>query len=217
MILAIDIDVITLQFLITAFVVVITPGTGVVYTLAIGLGRGQRASFWAAFGCTLGIIPHMTAAILGLAAVLHSSALLFNVVKFLGVAYLLWLAWGALRENGALHIDGDSLSASDRAASGPRIALRGALINILNPKLSLFFLALLPPFLSGAAATATAEMILLGLVFMALTFLVFLLYGVFASAARSWLLSSQRAMAWLNRSFAAVFALLAGRLAFERA
>ncbi|MEL6596979.1 MAG: LysE family transporter, partial [Pseudomonadota bacterium] len=97
------------------------------------------------------------------------------------------------------------------------IARRGALINILNPKLSIFFLALLPPFLSGNPATATAEMLLMGGIFMALTFAVFVLYGVFAAAARAKLLQSTRIMAWLNRSFAAVFAALAIRLAFERA
>ncbi|MEL6960389.1 MAG: LysE family translocator [Pseudomonadota bacterium] len=200
------------QFLVTALVVVLAPGTGVVYTLALGLGRGRRASLWAALGCTFGIVPHLAAATLGLAAVLHTSAVLFNIVKFAGVAYLLWLAWGALRSGGALRVDPDR-----QQEPGLRIARRGALINILNPKLSIFFLALLPPFLSGNAATATAEMVLLGSVFMAMTFAVFCLYGIFAASVRSWLLASERAMAWLNRTFAAVFGGLALRLAFERA
>ncbi|GGX44700.1 lysine transporter LysE [Tateyamaria omphalii] len=200
------------QFFLTAFVVVIAPGTGVIYTLALGLGQGRRAAIWAALGCTVGILPHLAAAILGLAAVLHTSALLFNVVKFAGVAYLLWLAWGSLREGGALNI------ASERCAeAGWRVARRAALINILNPKLSIFFLALLPPFLSGNTATATNEMAILGLVFMAMTFAVFLLYGTFAALARQWILGSEVAMRWLSRSFAAIFAALAGRLALERA
>ena len=203
---------ISLQFLLTAFIVVIAPGTGVIYTLAIGLGRGRRAAVWAAFGCTLGIVPHLAMAALGLAAVLHASALLFQVVKFAGVAYLLWLAWQALRAGGSLRVG------EDRAAEpGWRTARRGALINILNPKLSIFFLALLPPFLSGAPETATAEMVQLGALFMALTFAVFILYGVFAAAAREWVLTSERAMRWFNRGVAAAFALLAARLAAERA
>lgn len=202
----------SIQFLLTAFVVVIAPGTGVIYTLALGLGQGRRAALWAALGCTIGIVPHLLAATLGVAAVLHASALLFNIVKFAGVAYLLWLAWGALREGGAL-----SVSATRTADAGWRIARRGALINILNPKLSIFFLALLPPFLSGAPETATAEMLAMGAVFMGMTFAVFVLYGVFAAAARTWLLGSERVMRWLNRSFAGIFALLAGRLALERA
>lgn len=203
---------ITLQFLATALVVVIAPGTGVIYTLALGLGQGRRAALWAALGCTFGIVPHLAAATLGLAAVLHTSAVLFTVMKWAGVAYLLYIAWQTLKEGGAL-----SVNATSTQQSGWQIARRGALINILNPKLSIFFLALLPPFLSGVPASATSEMALLGAVFMGMTFAVFILYGVFAAAARHWLLGSTRVMTWLNRSFAAIFAALAGRLAFERA
>lgn len=203
---------ISFQFLLTAFVVVLAPGTGVIYTLALGLGQGRRAALWAALGCTLGIVPHLLAATLGLAAILHTSAVLFTVIKWAGVAYLLYLAWQMLKTGGSLSV------AADRAPdAGWRIARRGALINILNPKLSIFFLALLPPFLSDNVATATAEMALLGAVFMAMTFAVFVLYGCFAAVARTWLLGSERVMRWLNRSFAAIFAALAGRLALERA
>ena len=203
---------ISLQFLLTAFVVVIAPGTGVIYTLALGLGQGRRAALAAATGCTFGIVPHLLAAIFGVAAILHTSALLFTIVKFAGVAYLLWLAYQALASGGALSINPERSRDTDW-----RIAKRGALINILNPKLSIFFLALLPPFLSGNPGTVTAEMIVLGGVFMAMTFGVFVLYGFFAAAARDRLLQSARIMRWLNRGFAAVFAALAGRLALERA
>lgn len=203
---------ITFQFLLTAFVVVIAPGTGVIYTLAIGLGQGRRAAMIAALGCTLGIVPHLGAAALGLAAVLHASAVLFQIVKFAGVAYLLYLAWQALKSGGALAVD-----AERKSEAGWRTARRGLLINVLNPKLSIFFLALLPPFLSGAPEAATLEMVTLGAVFMGLTFVVFCLYGAFAAAARDMLLGSERAMRWLNRGFAAIFAALAGRLALERA
>lgn len=202
----------SLQFLLTAFVVVIAPGTGVIYTLAIGLGQGRRAAIAAAAGCTLGIVPHLAAAALGLAALLHASALAFQVVKVAGVAYLLWLAWQALKSDGALSV------APDRSATPfAVIARRGALINILNPKLSIFFLALLPPFLSGNPATATAEMVGMGAVFMALTFGVFVGYGLFADAVRSRLFNRPGVLRWLNRSFAGLFAALAARLAVERA
>ncbi|MEM6384988.1 MAG: LysE family translocator [Pseudomonadota bacterium] len=203
---------ISLQFLATALVVVVIPGTGVVYTLALGLGQGRRAALAAAAGCTFGIVPHLLAVLFGLAAILHTSAVLFTIVKFAGVAYLLYLAYSALASDGALSIQPDK-----RPVAMRRIATRGALINILNPKLSIFFLALLPPFLSGNVATVTQEMILLGAVFMALTFIVFVLYGIFAAAARDRLLQSKRAMRWLNRSFAVIFAALAARLATERA
>lgn len=202
----------SLQFLLTALVVVVAPGTGVIYTLAIGLGQGRWPSIWAALGCTIGIVPHLLAATLGLAAVLHTSAVLFNIVKFAGVAYLLWLAWQAVKSGGALTVSAERIT-----ESGLRFARRGALINILNPKLSIFFLALLPPFLSGNPATATLEMAAMGGIFMLMTFGVFVLYGVFAAAARTWLLGSERVMRWLNRSFAGLFAALAGRLVLERA
>ncbi|MFS4581267.1 LysE family translocator [Phaeobacter sp. C3_T13_0] len=204
---------ISLHFLITAFVVVLAPGTGVIYTLALGLGQGPRAAVWAAFGCTIGILPHLAAAILGLAAVLHASALLFQAVKIAGVLYLLYLAWQMVRADGALSVS----AASPTQQSGLRIAQRGALINILNPKLSVFFLALLPPFLSGDATSATLEMVVLGTIFMAMTFSVFVLYGLFAAQARTLILGSNTVVKWLNRSFAALFAALAARLAMERA
>jgi len=203
---------VTLQFLLTAFVVVIAPGTGVIYTLALGLGQGRRASVAAAFGCTFGIVPHLLAAIFGLAAILHTSAILFTAVKFAGVGYLLYLAWQAVRSDGDLAIQPKRSRDADW-----RIAHQGALINILNPKLSIFFLALLPPFLSGSPATATSEMIAMGAIFMAMTFAVFVAYGVFAAAARDYLLKGERVVQWLSRGFAAIFAALAGRLALERA
>ena len=203
---------ITAQYLLTALVVVLAPGTGVIYTLAMGLGQGRRAALWAALGCTFGIVPHLAAATLGLAAVLHTSALLFQIVKFAGVAYLLYLAWQMLRSDGTLSVNG-----TQPAQNGWRTARRGALINILNPKLSIFFLALLPPFLSGNPANVTAEMALLAAVFMALTFAVFVIYGLFAARARDAILGSERVLKWLNRSFAAIFVGLAGKLALERA
>jgi len=200
------------EFLLTALVVVLAPGTGVIYTLATGLTLGKRAAIAAAFGCTLGIVPAMLAAILGLAAVLHTSALAFQVVKFAGVAFLLYLAWQTLRDRGAL-----SLDQAPRAKTLRKIATRGALINILNPKLSIFFLAFLPQFLSGTPNTATLEMLTFGGTFMAMTFVVFVLYGTFAATARDRMLSSPRAMIWMRRSFAATFAGLGLKLALEKA
>src|SRR6187397_3349864 len=95
----------SIEFLITSLVVIVSPGTGVLYTLAAGLSRGSRASIVAAFGCTIGIVPHMAAAIMGLAALLHTSALAFQTFKYLGVAYLLYMAWNTLREHGALRVE----------------------------------------------------------------------------------------------------------------
>jgi threonine/homoserine/homoserine lactone efflux protein len=201
------------EFLITTFIVVASPGTGVIYTLAAGLSRGARASVIAAFGCTLGIIPHMAAAITGLAAVLHASAVAFEAIKFLGVAYLLFLAWSTLREQGALRIDTEAPPRSAR-----QVVLEGILINILNPKLSIFFLAFLPQFVDTGSATAVPQMLGLSAVFMLVTFVVFAIYGVFAAAVREHIVSRPRVLTWMRRTFAAAFVALGLRLALtERA
>ena len=139
-------------FLVTSLIVIVSPGTGVLYTLAAALTRGSRASIAAAFGCTLGIVPHIAAAMLGLAAVLHASALAFAALKWCGVVYLLYLAWQALRETGALAVD------ARRSRSAGRVIITGFLINILNPKLSIFFLAFLPQFIAAdESAPADAD------------------------------------------------------------
>ncbi len=198
----------SIEFLITSLVVVIVPGTGVLYTLAYGLSRGAVGSIYAAFGCTLGIIPHLLSAILGLAALLHASAVAFQAVKFCGVAYLLYMAWSALREKGALSVE----RKVDRR-SGREIIVKGALINILNPKLSMFFLAFLPQFVSGAEEGATWKMVGLGGVFMVMTLVVFIVYGLFAAAVRNHIVTRPAVMAWIRRIFAGTFVALSAKLA----
>ena len=195
-------------FLLTSLIVVASPGTGVLYTLAVALTRGGRASVAAAFGCTLGIIPAMLAAILGLAAVLHTSALAFAALKWCGVLYLLYMAWQALRETGAL-----SVEASTEAKSGKQVVLTGFLINILNPKLSIFFLAFLPQFIAVDDAHPLLRLLELSSVFMAMTFAVFVLYGLCAAGVRDRIVSRPRVMAWMRRAFAGGFTLLGARLA----
>ena len=197
------------EYLLTSLIVVLLPGTGVIYTLAWGLGRGARAASWAALGCTFGIVPHIVASIVGLAALLHASALAFQIVKYLGVAYLLYMAWSVLRQSGPLQVAEEK---SEPAVL--RIVLNGFLLNILNPKLWLFFLAFLPQFVPAAAVNPTLDMLMLALVFMALTFVVFIGYGLFAAATRSYLAAKPQAMTWLRRSFAGAFGLLGLRLAF---
>jgi len=197
------------EFWITTFIVVASPGTGAVYTIATGLGRGGKASVVAAFACTLGIIPHLIAAMMGLAALLHTSALLYDTVKYAGVAYLLWMAWQTLQEKGAMRIDGD---ASPRTVV--RVMVDGIALNLLNPKLSIFFVAFLPQFTDKAAASPLLEMLALSAVFMAMTFVVFAIYGLFAAAMRDHVVGRPKVMLWLRRSFAAAFGALAVRLAF---
>jgi threonine/homoserine/homoserine lactone efflux protein len=199
----------SIEFLITSLIVVISPGTGVLFTLAAGLSRGSRASVVAAFGCTLGIVPHMAAAILGLAALLHTSALAFQTLKYLGVAYLLYMAWHALKETGALRIDQEVSARSDM-----QVTVTAVLINILNPKLSIFFLAFLPQFVSADEPQPLSRMVTLSLVFMLMTFVVFVGYGLFAAAIRNHIISRPRVLTWMRRTFAAAFATLGAKLAF---
>ncbi|MEM1316821.1 MAG: LysE family translocator [Pseudomonadota bacterium] len=198
----------TNEFLLTSLVVVLLPGTGVIYTLAVGLGRGFWPAVIAALGCTLGIVPHLIASIVGLAALLHASAVAFQIIKYLGVAYLFYMAWSVIRDGGSLDVE-----PSKGMASATRLVRDGIALNVLNPKLSIFFLAFLPQFVAPDSPAPTVKLIGLALVFMAMTFAVFVIYGAAASAARDYVISRPVVMAWLKRSFAAAFGLLGLRLA----
>ncbi|RWN55882.1 MAG: LysE family translocator [Mesorhizobium sp.] len=198
----------SIEFLLTSLIVVASPGTGVLYTLSAGLSRGARASIIAAVGCTLGIIPHMAAAITGLAALLHTSALAFETLKYLGVAYLLYMAWNTLKESGSLNVGQD---VAPRTTG--KVITSGILINILNPKLSIFFFAFLPQFVSTTEPHALSKMLELSSVFMLLTFIVFVGYGIFAASIRSHVVSRPMVLTWMRRTFAGAFVALGAKLA----
>ncbi|MEP4197461.1 MAG: LysE family translocator [Aliishimia sp.] len=198
----------TPEFLLTSLVVVLLPGTGVIYTLAIGLGHGFRASMAAALGCTLGIVPAAIASIIGLAALLHTSALAFQVIKYLGVAYLFYMAWKILKDDTVMEV-----SENKDKMGYVRIATTGTLLNVLNPKLSLFFLAFLPQFVSPSATHPTASLVWLAIVFMTMTFAVFVIYGAFASYARDYVIKRPSVMTWIKRCFAGTFGFLGAKLA----
>jgi threonine/homoserine/homoserine lactone efflux protein len=199
---------ITFDFLLTSLVVVLIPGTGVLFTVSTGLTRGRRASVFAALGCTAGILPHLLAAVLGLAAVLHMSAVAFQALKLAGAAYLLFLAYATWHDKAALAVDSAQL-----AASAGSLVTRAFLLNILNPKLSIFFLAFLPQFVTPGAESPLAQMLTLSAVFMAMTFVVFVAYGLLANAFRHAVIESPRVQAWLRRGFSAAFAGLGANLA----
>jgi threonine/homoserine/homoserine lactone efflux protein len=199
----------SIEFLLTSLIVVASPGTGVLVTLAAGLSRGARAAIVAAFGCTLGIVPHMLAAITGLAALLHTSAVAFEFIKYAGVAYLLYMAWMTLRERGTLRVKADDAPRPDQ-----EVIVSAILVNILNPKLSIFFFAFLPQFVDAGEATPLLRMMELSSVFMLMTFVVFVAYGVFAASVRRQVISRPRVLAWMRRTFAAAFAALGAKLAF---
>lgn len=201
----------SLAFIITALLVCLAPGIGVVYTLSVTLAQGLRAGIWAAFGCSAATLVHLGVAMAGLAAALHSSALVFQAIKYAGVAYLLWMAWGAARGTGGL-----SFSAKEApATSTPRLIWRGVMLNLLNPKLPMFFMAFLPQFM--APTDGTLVMAQLGAAFAAMTFGTFVFYALLAASGRTALLGSERAMTWLRRAFAASFAALGFKLALQDA
>lgn len=198
------------DFLLTSLVVVLIPGTGVLFTVSTGIFLGRRASVFAALGCTAGIVPHLVAAILGLAAVLHMSALAFQTLKLAGAAYLLYLAWATWKDRDALTVGTTALRANARD-----LVVKAFLLNILNPKLSIFFLAFLPQFIAPDTPSPLPQMLVLSGVFMAMTFVVFVIYGFLANAFRALVIDSSRVQAWLRRSFSAVFAGLGLNLAFS--
>ncbi len=199
---------VSVEFLLTTLVVCITPGTGVLYTMAAGLSRGARASVIAAIGCTLGIVPHMVAAITGLAALLHASATAFQVLKYLGVAYLLYMAWSTWRDKGTLTVERDT-----EARPPLKVIVSGIVINILNPKLTIFFFAFLPQFVGGTEENAFLHMVELSAVFMLLTLVVFIGYGGFAAGIRRYVISRPAVLTWMRRVFAGAFVALGIRLA----
>lgn len=199
----------SIEFLLTSLVVVVTPGTGALYTMRTGIAQGRRASVVAAFGCTLGILPQLVAAISGLAALLNAGAVAFQVIKYLGIAYLLYMAFTTVRDKGGLTVE------SGAAPRSPCRLIRSAiLLNVLNPKLTVFFYAFLPQFVRPGSQDAVPAMVGLSAVFMALTFVVFTGYGWFAAAVRDRIISRPGVRAWLGRAFAGAFVAMAAELVF---
>jgi threonine/homoserine/homoserine lactone efflux protein len=203
---------ITLDFLITSLIVVLIPGTGVLFTISTALLHGRRASLHASLGCTLGIVPHLVATVLGLAAVMHTSALLFQTLKIAGVAYLLYLAWATWRDRSAFAVQADT---EREAVTARALIVKALLLNVLNPKLTIFFLAFLPQFVHADAPAPLRQMLVLSGVFMAMTYVVFIVYGLLAHGFRTAVIESPKVQAWLRRSFAAAFAGLGAQLAFS--
>ena len=201
---------ISLQFLITSLIVVLIPGTGVVFTISTGITQGRRASVFAAIGCTAGIVPHLLATVLGLAAVMHASAVAFQTLKYAGVAYLFFLAYASWRDKAAF-----AVSDTPSANSAWTLIVRAFLLNILNPKLTIFFLAFLPQFVEHGAASPLAQLLVLSSVFMAMTFVVFVVYGFLAHAFRTLVIESPTVQTGLRRGFAAAFAGLGINLALS--
>ena len=201
---------ISLEFLITSLIVVLIPGTGVVFTVSTGIIQGRKASVFAALGCTAGIVPHLLATVLGLSAVMHTSAIAFQTLKFAGVAYLFYLAFAAWRDKAAFAIE-----TKPSASTAAGLVVRAFLLNILNPKLTIFFLAFLPQFVEPNSTAPLAQLLLLSAVFMAMTFAVFVLYGFLAHFFRRAVVESPRVQSCLRYGFASAFAALGTNLALS--
>ena len=199
---------VSLQFLITSLIVVLIPGTGVIYTVSTGLTQGKKASLYVALGCTLGIVPHLLATILGLAALMHTSAVAFQILKWAGVAYLFYVAWGTWRDKSAFQLD-DNPSKSHALG----LISKAILMNVLNPKLTIFFLAFLPQFIPANSTHVLAPMLLLSAIFMLMTLAVFVVYGLLAHTFRHFVVESARVQTFLRYGFTAAFIGLASKLA----
>ncbi len=200
---------VSIKFLVTSMIVVLVPGTGVIFTVSTGITQGRRASFYAALGCTAGVLPHLLATILGLAAIMHTSALAFQTVKYAGVAYLLYVSYATWHDRSAFVLD-----ETPSKSTAISLVVKAFLMNILNPKLTIFFLAFLPQFVHPDAAGPLPQLLLLSGVFMAMTFTVFVAYGLLAHAFRQLVIESRTVQEWMRRSFAAAFAGLGIHLAF---
>ncbi len=198
----------SMEFLVTSLIVVVLPGTGVIFTVSTGLTAGRRSSIFAALGCTAGIVPHLVASVFGLAAILHASSVAFQTLKYLGVIYLAYLAWTMWRESGVLEFDREP---RDRGAL--KTTATAFLINILNPKLSIFFLAFLPQFVPRDATSPISHMLLLSAIFMLMTLAVFVAYGLFANFVRSYISGSPRVVQWIQRAFSGIFVAMGIKLA----
>jgi threonine/homoserine/homoserine lactone efflux protein len=199
------------EYLATSLVVVLIPGTGVVYTVSSAMAGGRNRGFIAAVGCTLGIVPHMVAAMLGLSGVMQAGAAAFEVVRWVGVVYLAYMGISMIRNGGALQLDNeDSNEPTDTSLT---IIRRGVLLNLLNPKLTVFFFAFLPQFLDTAPRLLDPRLVILGAIFMAITLVVFLGYAYASAAVRDQVLQSPRVMQWVQRSLGALLLGFAARLA----
>jgi threonine/homoserine/homoserine lactone efflux protein len=200
----------SVEFLLTSLVVVLIPGTGVLYTVSSSIGGGWRRGLFAAIGCTLGIVPHMLAAMLGLSAIMQAGSVVFEVVRYAGVIYLVFMGFSMIRDAGVLPLDDGNASIDPM---GP-VVWRGILLNVLNPKLTVFFFAFLPQFLDASPGLLDPKLIGLGGIFMLMTLVVFAVYALASAAIRDLVLAAPVARRWIERALGALLIGFAARLAF---
>ncbi len=200
---------ISFEFLVTSLIIVLIPGSGVVFTISVALFKSRKESILAAFGCTLGIVPHLFISILSLFTLFSLDNIFFEVVKYLGIVYLIYLSFSLFRDKGILKIENKNLSSNNY-----EIVLKAIMINLLNPKLSIFFLSFLPQFISSDTSSLLTDILILSLIFMLMTFIVFVMYAIFASRMKNKLFKSKENQKSIQKVFAVVFALFAFKLVF---
>lgn len=205
------IEVTWLLFIIASLVLIVTPGQDMILVMSRSIAQGAAAGVATAAGVSLGLVGHTLLATLGLGAILRTSEWLFLALKLAGAAYLVYLGLQLLRTR-----DHELAVAAGAPRSLRRLFLDGALSNVSNPKIAVFYFAFLPQFVRPGAAHPTLSVFVLGLLFAALTFLVKGPVGLAAGVLSGWLRSRPRVLAWLYRSSGAVLVGLGLKLAFER-
>jgi threonine/homoserine/homoserine lactone efflux protein len=197
-----------IYFLGASMALTIAPGPDNTFIVAQGISRGRKAAVVTALGMCSGVSVHTTAAALGISALLYSSAAAFTILKYAGAAYLLFLAYKALKEQQVLLPQGTADGQS------PWVMFRrGFIMNVVNPKVALFFLAFLPQFVSPGEESAALQMLLLGLLFMAQAVVLFGAIGWLSGSVGNLILRRPRMARWFGRLSAGIFASLGIRLA----
>ena len=200
--------VITPIFLLASAAVTISPGPDILYVLARGISAGRRSALVAAAGFASGLSVHTTMAVVGLSALLTASAVAFTIVKFAGGAYLLYLGIKAFRSGGLV-----SVPESGAMLPGRRIFAQAFLMNMLNPKVAMFFLAFLPQFTRPQQGNLSMQLLLLGVSFALVALVIFSIVGIFSSYIGGWLRSKPRGLRVFDYLIGSIFICLGLRLA----
>jgi threonine/homoserine/homoserine lactone efflux protein len=197
-----------ITFAVAATLLIIVPGPNVIYIITRGIDQGRRAAVASALGVQTGMLFHIGAAVLGLSALVASSDLVFDVVRYAGAAYLIWMGISSIRSRRTA-LDGPEIS---RRASHGRLFAQGLVVNVLNPKVGLFFIAFLPQFIDPARGSSTVQILVLGGVFVAIAVISDLVYAFASGSIGAWLRTRERIARQRDR-FAGVVYILLGTLA----
>ena len=197
-------------FLITSLIIILMPGTGVVYTISTGIMNGRHKSIIAAFGCTLGIVPHLCVSISLTSMLMQMNNTVFMIMRYVGAAYLIYMGVGMILSKDRIQFQEET-----ETEGALTIIRRGILINLLNPKLTLFFFSFLPQYVRGTEGAFVIQSVVLGIAFMIMTFVVFAIYGLLSGTARGWISGSEKRISVLQRIFGTVFIGFALKLALE--